>query len=91
MYAGSNEKARKVSANASLLAFVIEDAHKKGLKLFDLMGVSPKDEPSHRWAGFSKFKRSFGGYEVPFNGTYEKPIRQFRYKIMTNLRKLSKK
>lgn len=90
MYAGSNDKARKVSANSSLLSFVIDDAHQKGYKHFDMYGVSPADQPNHKWAGFSKFKRSFGGEELAYCGTWEKPIKKVRYHAMSAARKLAR-
>jgi lipid II:glycine glycyltransferase (peptidoglycan interpeptide bridge formation enzyme) len=55
-----------------------------------MFGVSPANQPNHRWAGFSKFKRSFGGYEVAYGGTWEKPIKQVRYSALKFARKISK-
>ena len=39
------------------------DAKEKGLKHVDLWGVAPEDQPDHKWAGFTAFKKSFGGRE----------------------------
>ena len=91
MYAGSYDEARKYSANAPLVVFLMADAKNIGQKYFDLFGVSPKDAQNHKWAGFSKFKRLFGGQEVAYNGTWEKPIKPTRYKAMDFARKLSSK
>lgn len=90
MFAGSFDKARKYSANSPLLTYLIEVAHKKGFKYFDLFGVSAIEDVNHRWAGLSKFKRSFGGQEVKYMGTYEKPIKKLKYKAMSAARKLAK-
>jgi len=90
LYAGSFDKARKYSANSPLLMYIIEGAKKLDFKYFDLFGVSPIDDTEHRWAGLSKFKRSFGGVEVQFNGTYEKPIKIARYRAMSLARKLAR-
>ena len=91
MYAGSYDEARKYSANAPLVVFLMKDAHDHGMKYFDLFGVSPKSEENHRWAGISKFKRLFGGHEVAYMGTWEKPIKLSRYKVMNFARKFSSK
>lgn len=89
LYAGSYDKARKYNANAPLLTYLIKDAHQKGLLNFDMFGISPLNEPNHRWAGFSQFKRSFGGYEKAYSGTWEKPVRPLRYKVLSAARKLA--
>lgn len=90
-HAGSFDQARKLQANSPLLTYLIMNAKEKGMKVFDFYGVSPEDEPTHPWAGFSKFKRSFGGYEKQFNGTWELPINKLNYKILSTIRKLAGK
>lgn len=87
LYAGSFDAARKHSANAPLVVYLFKDAQDKGLTSFDFFGVAPADEVNHRWAGFSKFKRSFGGEELCFSGTYEKPINIVRYSLMEMARR----
>lgn len=89
MYAGSYDEARKYSANAPLVVFLIENAKKQGLEHFDLFGISPKNLNNHKWAGFSKFKRLFGGREVEYSGTWEKPIKVVRYNAMSLARKFA--
>lgn len=89
LYAGSFDKARKFSANSPLVTYLILNAKNAGFTSFDFFGLSPITAVNHRWAGFSKFKRSFGGQEVSFSGTWEKPIRKSRYKAMNIIRKLA--
>ena len=55
------------------------DARDKGLKHVDLWGVAPADQPDHKWAGFTSFKKSFGGHEVAYPGTWDLPVRTVRY------------
>ena len=45
----------------------------------DLWGVAPADQPDHKWAGFTAFKKSFGGREVAYPGTWDLPVRKIRY------------
>lgn len=90
MYAGAYAEARKVSAASPLLIYAMQQAKQKGLTAFDMFGVAPINEPNHKWAGFSKFKRSFGGYEVAYNGTYEKPLSK-KYKLLQSARKIYRK
>ena len=87
MYAGAFAEARKVSAASPLLVYAMQKAKQQGLYFFDMFGVSPIDQPNHKWAGFSKFKRSFGGTEVTYNGTYEKPLSK-KYKLLQSARKI---
>jgi len=92
MYAGTEEEARKQGANGTLVSFLIINAKENGLKRVDLFGVSPADaSDSHPWAGFSKFKRSYGGEDVAFSGTWEKAVNTQRYFIMKLARTLAKK
>ena len=90
LYAGSFDKARKFSANAPLVVYLLHEAQNSGIKNFDFFGVAPASATDHRWAGFSKFKRSFGGTERAFAGTWEKPIKKGRYAFMNFARKFAR-
>lgn len=87
MYTGAFDKARKFGANAPLVVFLIRDAIEKGLTCFDFFGIAPAEDPSHKWAGFSVFKRSFGGVDIEFSGTWEKAMKPVKYKAMVIARK----
>lgn len=87
-HAGSLEEARKVQANSPLLTFMILDAKKSGLKEFDFFGVAPIGDDSHRWAGHSKFKRSFGGVDKEYLGTWELPLKRSIYSMAQLTRKI---
>jgi lipid II:glycine glycyltransferase (peptidoglycan interpeptide bridge formation enzyme) len=89
LYAGSFDKARQYSANAPLVVYLLKQAKESGIETFDFFGVSPQEATEHRWAGLSKFKRSFGGEELAFTGTWEKPINNTRYKLMNFARKFA--
>lgn len=72
-HAGNLLRARKLHPGTPLLATMIFDAQKNGQKTFDFVGVAPPNQPEHRWAGFTKFKQSFGGYYKQYLGTWELP------------------
>ena len=38
-------------------------AKARGHRWYDFCGIAPADKPDDRWAGFSAFKRKFGGCE----------------------------
>lgn len=71
---------RKLNAATCIVTEAIVDAKDKGLSRFDLYGIAPDDSPtSHPWKGFTKFKRSFGGQDVDFAGTWDLPIKKLGY------------
>lgn len=80
-HAASQPEARSLQAAVPLVWNMILDAKKKGLKLFDFYGVAPADNPHHPWAGFSQFKRSFGGREFETLGTWDLPLKKTKYSI----------
>jgi lipid II:glycine glycyltransferase (peptidoglycan interpeptide bridge formation enzyme) len=82
---------RKLSAGIPLLITLMADAKDRGLKHVDLWGVAPADQPDHKWAGFTAFKKSFGGREVAYPGTWDLPVKKLRYAAYQLARKLRTK
>ncbi len=78
-HAALDDTHRKLSAGIPLLVTLMADAREKGLKHVDLWGVAPEDQPDHKWAGFTAFKKSFGGRQVAYAGTWDLPVRKLRY------------
>ena len=73
---------KKLPGTVALLTTAIFDAKEKGLKKFDFWGIAPENaEKSHPWAGFTAFKKSFGGYEVDYCGTYDLVFKPVNYKL----------
>lgn len=71
---------RKLNAGTALLASVIIDAQSRGLTTVDLYGIAPDGaSPKHPWAGFTRFKQSFGGSGVTFGGAWDLPLRPLSY------------
>ena len=78
-HAALDDTHRKLSAGIPLLVTLMADAKEKGLRYVDLWGVAPEDQPDHKWAGFTAFKKSFGGREVAYPGTWDLPVNKLRY------------
>lgn len=74
---------RRLSANNPLVSFMMLEAKEKGLQRFDMFGIAPEGQPDHEWAGFTKFKKSFGGYPVTYPGTWDLPVSQGAYRAFT--------
>jgi len=87
-HAASSFKHRNLNAATALLGEIIFDAKKSGKKVFDFYGIAPTDDPDHRWAGFTAFKKSFGGYDVTYPETHELPIKPLAYRLYRLLRRL---
>lgn len=78
-HAAADDAFRKLSAGTALVGYMILDAKKRGLEQFDLYGITPPDAKNHPWQGFTKFKKSFGGTEVSFGGTWDLPLKPLAY------------
>jgi lipid II:glycine glycyltransferase (peptidoglycan interpeptide bridge formation enzyme) len=80
-YAASPPEARELNVSALLLWQAIINAKSRGMKSMDLYGIAPESAPaSHPWAGFSSFKKKFGGNVVERAGTWDIPLTT-RYKL----------
>lgn len=90
MHAGAKQEIiRKIPASRGLAWYMIKDAKNLGLEHFDFYGVSPAGNKSHKWASVSSFKRSFGGDDKDFGGTWDMPLGA-SYKLYKVIKKLTK-
>lgn len=70
-YAFSSPAARKVFAQHLLVWEAIKRAKKAGRRIFDFEGVEDKRYRfTRQWRGFSHFKKSFGGKEITYPGSF---------------------
>lgn len=86
MYAASFDSARQLNAMAPMVLSLIDDAQRCGMTTYDFFGVSPAEDTTNKHAGFSQFKRSFGGYARAYEGTYELPIKTVQYAMLQRVR-----
>lgn len=80
-HAAASTEHRNLSPGVILVTSMMQDAHELGLAEFDLYGVVPPEVRDHAWSGFSDFKRSFGGRQVDFSGTWELPVKRLSYAL----------
>lgn len=85
--ASDPDRGRKLGTGPPLLWQMILDARDRGATLFDFWGVACDERPDHPWAGFSRFKRAFGGRMVQHAGTWEIAVRPLRHRAYTMLRR----
>lgn len=89
-HAAADYEHRKLGAGTSIVSHMIIEAHQAGLKVFDLYGIWPDATQGTPHAGITAFKRSFGGTDVIYPGTWELPIRPLPYAAYQFLRKFVK-
>ncbi len=72
MHAGYLNVGKKLYAPTLCTWASIQLAKEKGVKIFDFEGIYDERFPSPSWQGFTRFKKSFGGKEIEFPGTFQK-------------------
>ncbi len=82
LHGGSSDRGREHMAPYALQWAAIRGAKADGAAWYDWRGVAPRDASSrHPWAGFSRFKRGFGGIDVAYPGTYDWVRKPFFYSL----------
>ena len=72
LYAASKKGYGKYNASTLLLWEAILEAKMKDYNFFDLWGISASSKKSSdKWSGFTAFKKSFGGKEINYLGTWD--------------------
>ncbi len=92
-YAGSTTEHRNLKAMNALVWHVILFGKEHGASKLDLWGILPPDvtDPKNPWAGFTDFKKGYGGSIVEMAGSYDlvvMPGLYFVYQIGYKLRKI---
>ena len=79
-HAANAEGARKLQPSVYMMGELIFDAKRAGKQRFDYFGIAPPNVgKDHKWAGFTQFKKSFGGRVVEYSGTWEIPVKPAQY------------
>lgn len=85
-HAATDFEHRKFQAGSILLIQMILDAKKAGKKIYDFWGITKSEDPKHPWYHFTQYKKSFGGYEVEYSGTYDIILSPVKYRLYEMLR-----
>jgi len=86
LHGASSNEMRNVMAPHALHWAIIKRAKERGMKYYDLWGIS--DDPKSGWAGITRFKRGFGGADVFSPGTFDLPVSNFWYSVYTLVRRM---
>ncbi len=52
----------------------IKEAKKRSCTKYNFWAISPSDDPNHRWAGLTFFKKGFGGNEINYAPAMDLPL-----------------
>lgn len=63
-HSGSTLKFPSIPASYFLQWKIIQEAKSRGCKYYNFWGIAPTDDPKHRFAGVTIFKKGFGGARV---------------------------
>lgn len=71
LYGGITGSERQTMAGYALQWSAMLRARQLGCTVYDLFGFEPAGDPTHLYAGFSRFKRQFGGQAIKFIGAHD--------------------
>lgn len=89
-HAAADNAYRKLVPGTIILIQMILDAKNSGQKHYDFWGMTTSTDPNHPWYGFTQYKKSFGGYEVDYAGTWDLPLKPFKYFVYNLIRKANR-
>ena len=90
LFGGSGDDLRNYMAPYKLQWEMIQEAKNRGCKTYDFFGIAPDNNEKHPWAGVTKFKKQFGGFEREILGSYDlifSPIKYNLFKIAERVRR----
>lgn len=79
--AASTELNYKLPGAYALQWQAIQDLKALGVERYNLWGIAPPDQPQHRYAGVTTFKKGFGGEVVEFVPAQDLVIKPLRYQF----------
>ena len=88
LHGGSTSAYKDTMAPYLLHWEAIKFAKQQGYKVYDFGGVAPSNSEGHGWAGISRFKKSFGGFEVSSPGSFDLVLSPIWYNVYKNARTL---
>lgn len=89
-HAATDYEHRNLAAGAILVVKMIMDAKALGLKYYDFWGITISEDPKDPWYGFTRYKKTFGGYQKSYGGTYDYVINHTKYNLYTALRPINR-
>lgn len=79
--AASTELNHKLPGAYALQWRVIQDLKEMGIKRYNLWGIAPENQPEHRYARVTTFKRGFGGIMTTYVPAQDIILKPARYQL----------
>lgn len=89
-HAAADEALMKYAPGSIVLIQMILDASLAGMREFDFWGMTTSEDPKHPWYGFTQYKKSFGGKQVDYAGTWDLPVDKAKYRLYQGLRTVNR-
>lgn len=87
LHGASSNKHRNVMAPHLLQWEQIKWAKENSFKVYDFWGITKEESKNDKWAGFTRFKKGFGGQEKQLSGTFDLVYNQKIYSLYKVLKK----
>lgn len=81
-YGASSYEHRNLMAPYLLQWEAICEAKRRGMKIYDFLGIATPHAKNHPWAGVTEFKKKFGGKEITYPPAFDVVYRPFLYRAM---------
>ena len=89
-HAATDFEHRNFQAGSILLIQMILDAKNQGKTVFDFWGITKSEDKNHPWYHFTQYKKSFGGREIAYAGTYDIILNPVKYRLYELARKANR-
>lgn len=89
-HAATDDEHRKLMAGTILLVQMILDAKNADANTFDFWGITTSTDPQHPWYGFTQYKKSFGGKQINYSGTWDLPVKPVKYHLYQIIRQANR-
>lgn len=73
-HSASSDESRDTPASYYMQWEIIKEAKRRGKKFYNMWGIAKTDDPNHRFAGVTLFKKGFGGERLDWLHAHDLPI-----------------
>jgi lipid II:glycine glycyltransferase (peptidoglycan interpeptide bridge formation enzyme) len=81
LYVGRDLGNNSLQISSPFITWMMKEAKDRGLRSFDLFGISESDEVEDAATGYTVFKRTFGGETQTFAGSWEIAVAPAKYRL----------
>jgi len=89
-HAAADEEYMRQAPGSIVLIQMILDAAAAGMREYDFWGMTTSEDPKHPWYGFTQYKKSFGGRQVDYAGTWDLPVSRWKYRLYQGVRAVNR-